>query len=117
MNIIRWFLSALAVLLADYLLKGVEVEGFGYALLFAIINTIAMAVLRPILILLTIPVTILTFGLFLLIINVLVVWISIRFTPGIHVTGFWWAAGFTLLLAIFNEMIADLVGGKEKDKK
>ncbi|MFO7259440.1 MAG: phage holin family protein [Bacteroidota bacterium] len=108
-SVVRFLLSGLAVLLTAYLLPGVHVENYGYALLVALLLSLANMFIKPILVILTIPVTILTFGLFLLVINVLIVLLVDAIVPsGFEVDGFWWGLAFSLILAIFNSLFADL---------
>ncbi len=107
-EILRFLLSGLAVLLTAYLLPGVDVRHFGYALLVAAALSIANAVVKPVLIILTIPVTILTLGLFLLVINAIIIMLVDFLVPGFEVRGFWWALAFSLILSIFNSMFSDL---------
>lgn len=111
-GVVRFLLSGLAVLLAAYLLPGVHVENYGYALLVAIVLAIVNVLVKPVLILLTIPITVLTLGLFLLVINALLILLVDYFVPGFAVDGFWWALGFSLILSIFNSMFSDLSGKK-----
>lgn len=112
-GIIRFLLSGLAVLLTSYLLPGVDVKHFGYALLVAAALSIANVLVKPVLIILTIPVTILTLGLFLLVINALIILLVDYFVPGFEVRGFWWALAFSLILSVFNSMFADI--SKDRD--
>lgn len=112
-GIIRFLLSGLAVLLTAYLLPGVDVEHYGYALLVALVLSIANIVVKPILILFTIPITVLTLGLFLLVINAVIILLVDYFVPGFNVDGFWWALAFSLILSIFNSLFTDLF----KDKR
>ena len=112
-GIIKFLLTGLAVLLTAYLLPGVHVENYGYALLMALVLAIANAFVRPILIIFTIPLTVLTLGLFLLAINAIIILIVDYFVPGFNVDGFWWALAFSLILSIFNSLFGDLT--KEKD--
>ena len=112
-GIIRFLLSSLAVLLTSYLLPGVDVKHFGYALLVAAALSIAKVLVKPVLIILTIPVTILTLGLFLLVINALIILLVDYFVPGFEVRGFWWALAFSLILSVFNSMFADI--SKDRD--
>jgi putative membrane protein len=112
-GIIRFLLSGLAVLLTAYLLPGVHVDHYGYALLVAAIISLANIFVRPLLIIFTIPITILTMGLFLLVINALVILLVDYLTPGFYVDGFWWALAFSLILSLFNSLFGDLI----KDKK
>lgn len=112
-GIIRFLLSGLAVLLTAYLLPGVDVEHYGYALLAAVVISLANIVVKPILIILTIPITIFTLGLFLLVINALIILMVDYFVPGFAVDGFWWALAFSLILSIFNSMFSELTKAKE----
>jgi putative membrane protein len=114
-GVVRFLLSGLAVLLAAYLLPGVHVDNYGYALLVAVILAIVNVIVKPILIVLTIPITVLTLGLFLLVINALLILLVDYFVPGFTVDGFWWALGFSLILSIFNSMFSDLSREKKKD--
>lgn len=107
-GIVRFFLSGLAVLLTAYLLPGVHVKHYGYALLVAAVLSVANAIVKPILIVLTIPITVVTLGLFLLVINALIILLVDYFVPNFDVDGFWWALGFSLILSVFNSMFSDL---------
>jgi putative membrane protein len=113
--IIRFLLSGVAVMLAAYLLPGVHVNEYWDALLVAVLVSIANMVVRPILIVLTIPITILTLGLFLLVINALMILGVDYFVDGFSVDGFWWALGFSLILSIFNSLFGDLTSERKRD--
>lgn len=106
--IVRFLLSGIAVLLTSYLLPGVHVENYGYALLVAVVISIANGIIRPILVVFTIPFTIITLGLFLLVINGVIILMVDYFVPGFQVDGFWWALLFSLILSVFNSLFADL---------
>ena len=112
-GIIRFLLSGLAVLLAAYLLPGVHVDHYGYALLVAFVLALANIIVKPILIVLTIPITVITLGLFLLVINALIILLVDLLVAGFHVDGFWWALGFSLILSLFNSLFSDLIKDKE----
>ena len=84
----RWLLNAAALLLVAYLYPGVMVETFFAALIAALVLGLINAVVRPILVLLTLPVTILTLGLFLFVINALLFWFVAEIVQGFRVTGF-----------------------------
>ncbi len=99
-TLINWLVSTLAVLVTAYILPGVSVAGFVPALLFAIVLGVLNAVLRPLLIILTLPVNILTLGLFTLVINALVVLLASAIVPGFVVSGFLWALLFGIILAL-----------------
>lgn len=107
-GIVRFLLSGLAVLLTAYLLPGVEVEHYGYALLVALVLSLANAIVRPILVVLTIPITVFTLGLFLLVINALIILLVDYFVPRFDVDGFWWALAFILILSVFNSMFSEM---------
>jgi putative membrane protein len=84
----RWILNAAALLLVAYLYPGVHVDGFPTAIVAALILGLVNAVVRPILIILTLPVTLLTLGLFLFVINALLFWLVAEIVPGFAVGGF-----------------------------
>ena len=90
--LLRWLISALALLALPYVISGIQLKSFYIALIAAVLLGLVNAVIRPILILLTLPVTILTLGLFILVINALLFWFVGSFVEGFHVSGFW--AGF-----------------------
>lgn len=115
-GLIRFLFSGLAVLLAAYLLPGVHVDHYGYALLVAAVLALANLLVKPVLIVLTIPITIFTLGLFLLVINALIILLVDYLVPGFRVEGFWWALGFSLILSIFNSMFSDLAKDNKKVK-
>lgn len=112
-GLVRFLLNGLAVLLTGYLLQsGVHIENYGYALLVVVVLAIANVLVKPILIIFTIPVTVVTLGLFLLVINAVIILLVDYFVPGFEVDGFWWALGFSLILSVFNSIVTDLT--KEK---
>lgn len=114
-GLIRFLLSGLAVLLTAYLLPGVDVKHYGYALLVAVILSLANLIVKPILVIFTIPITVLTLGLFLLVINAIIILLVDYFTPGFEVDGFWWALAFSIILSIFNSLFGDIM--KEKQSR
>jgi putative membrane protein len=115
--IIRFLLNGLAIFLTAYLLPehAVHVDGYGTALIVALILSIANIIVKPILIILTIPITIITLGLFLLAINAIIILFVDYLVDGFYIDGFWWALLFSLILSIFNSIFDDL--GKSKDKR
>ncbi|RAW03242.1 phage holin family protein [Pseudochryseolinea flava] len=113
-GILRFLLSGLAVLLTSYLLNGVHVRDYWYALLVAAVLSLANVIVRPVLIFFTIPITFITLGLFLLVINALIILLVDFLVPGFNVDGFWWALAFSLILAIFNSLFDDITGEKAK---
>jgi putative membrane protein len=86
--IIRWLLLAAALLLVAHLYSGVKVENFGEAMLAAFVIGLFNTLVRPLLVLLTLPITLLTLGLFLFVINALMFWWAASMLDGFSVTGF-----------------------------
>lgn len=115
--IIRLLLNGLAVVLSAYLLPGVSVEDYGTALIVALILAVVNVIVKPILVVLTIPITILTLGLFLLVINAALILFVDNLVSGFHVKGFWWALLFSLILSIFNSLFNDLAGKDRRDDR
>ncbi|KKS65536.1 hypothetical protein A3A14_03430 [Candidatus Daviesbacteria bacterium RIFCSPLOWO2_01_FULL_43_38] len=103
--LISWLISALAVLAAAYLLPGIQVASFTTALVTALVLGIINAVLKPLFLLLTLPINIITFGLFTLIINATLVMLTTYIVPGFIVDNFWWALLFSLVLSIVNSFL------------
>jgi putative membrane protein len=114
--IIRLLLNGLAVALTAYLLSGVSVTDYGTAILVALVLAIVNVLVKPILVILTIPVTILTLGLFLLVINAVIILLVDNVIGGFEVDGFWWALLFSLVLSIFNSIFNDLAGKKKRGR-
>lgn len=115
-GLVRFLLNGLAVLLTGYLLqKGVHIEHYGYALLVVVVLAVVNAIVKPILIIFTIPITVVTLGLFLLVINAGMILLVDYFVPGFNVDGFWWALGFSLILSIFNSIVTDLTKEKKNN--
>ena len=107
----KWLLSAAALLLVAYLYSGVEVRSFGAALIAAFVIGLFNTVLRPVLVLLTLPVTIVTLGLFLFVINALMFWAASGVLSGFHVNGFGAALLGSLLYSLIGLVIESALGG------
>ncbi len=107
--IINWLVTALAVLIAAYLLPGVSVRSFFSALLVALVLGLINAILRPILVILTLPITVVTLGLFILVINALLVLLTSAIVPGFDVRNFWWALLFSLIFSIVSFILHRIV--------
>lgn len=110
---IKLILSALAVIITSYLLSGVVVDDFLVALAVAALLALLNTVVRPILVVLTIPITIFTLGLFLLVINAIIILIADGIIPGFEVDGFWWALLFSVILSIINALFQGLGTDKQ----
>ena len=108
--IIQWFISASALLLVAYLYSGVQVDSFGSALIAAFVIGLFNAVLRPVLVILTLPVTIVTVGLFLFVINALMFWAASGLLSGFHVNGFGAALLGSLMYSALGVLINQALG-------
>lgn len=106
--LINWLINTLVIMVASYLLPGITIDNFVVALLVAIVLAFLNTFIRPILIILTLPITLLTLGLFLLVINALLIMLTSAIVPGFHVNGFGWAILFSILVSIINAFIAIL---------
>ncbi|MGB0404204.1 MAG: phage holin family protein [Salibacteraceae bacterium] len=106
--VLKVLASTFAVIVTAYLLPGVEVQDFMTAVLVALVMAFLNSVIKPMLIVLTIPVTILTLGFFLLVINALLIELAAYAVNGFAVDGFWWAVLFSLILSVFNSMFNGL---------
>jgi putative membrane protein len=102
--------GAISVFLADFLLSGVELSSWPSALLLVAVIILINFTIKPLLVLLTLPLTVLTFGLFLLVINAIVILLAAEITPGFTVDGFWWAMGFALILSAINSLLGISLG-------
>jgi putative membrane protein len=102
--ILRIIISAVVAFGLSYILSGVHIDKFTTALLVAVVLGILNAIIKPIIIILTLPITIFTFGLFLFVINAAIILIAAKFVPGFKVDGFWWALLFSLLLSLITSI-------------
>ncbi|MEA3450136.1 MAG: phage holin family protein [Patescibacteria group bacterium] len=103
--LISWLLAGLVVLVSAYLLSGISVSGFVIAFLVALALGLLNAFLKPILILLTLPINILTLGLFTLVINAFLIMLVAVIVPGFKVETFWWAFLFGIMLSVVNWLV------------
>lgn len=103
--ILNLVLGTIAVFAAAYILPGVHLEGWTSALILAIVLGIINAFIRPILLILTLPINILTLGLFTFVVIALCVMLASMIVPGFKVDSFWWAMGFGVVLAIISSFI------------
>lgn len=103
--IIKWLLSATALLAVAYLYSGVQITSFGAALIAAFVIGLFNMVLRPVLVVLTLPVTVVTLGLFLFVINALLFWAAASVLDGFHVRGFGAALLGSLIYSVFGIVI------------
>ena len=103
--IIKLIVTAAVAFALSRVLKGIHIDTYWTALVFALVLAVANVILKPILVLLTIPLTIITLGLFLFVINALMVLLAAHFVNGISIDGFWWALVFGLLLSIVSSLL------------
>ncbi len=106
--------NAIAVILTAYLLPGDSIENFITAIIVAAVLALLNNFLKPILVILTIPVTILSLGLFLLVINAVIILLADDLVGGFHVDNFWWALLFSIILSVINSVFGKLEGSSEK---
>jgi len=104
-----WLINTVALIAVAYLLPGVRVATFAAALVAALVLGLVNAVVRPILILLTLPATVLTLGLFIFVINGLLFWFVGSFIQGFVVAGFWWGVLGAIVFSLISWLLAALV--------
>ena len=109
----RWIINLLITALTVYILSKllvphVVVDSFVTAIIFALVLAVLNAIVKPLLILLTLPLTLITLGLFLLVINVLIILLADHFVRGINIDGFLWAFIFGLLLSVVSTILQKL---------
>ncbi len=102
-----WILNAVALLIVAYILPGITVASFGSALIAALVLGLLNTLVKPVLVILTLPITIVTLGLFLLVLNALLFWFVGSVLKGFQVDGFGWA----LLGALVYSIVAGLLSG------
>lgn len=110
--IVNWLLNAIVIMVAGYLLPGIHISSFVTALVIALILGVLNLCVRPILILLTLPLTILTLGLFLIVINALIIMLTSSLVHGFEVDNFGWAILYSLIISIIHVVIVRLFGLK-----
>ena len=103
--IMRLLLNAIAVVILSYILPGVWVDSMLTAIIVAVVLSILNFLVKPLLVILTLPITVLTLGLFLLVINAIIILIAADLIDGFQVASFWWAVIFSLLLAFLQAIL------------
>jgi putative membrane protein len=104
-----WLVNAIALIAVAYLMPSISVSSFTSALIAALVLGLVNAVIRPVLVLLTLPVTVITLGLFILVINALLFWFVGSILEGFHVQGFWGALVGSILFSIVSWLLSTLV--------
>ncbi len=108
--VIRWLVSAAALYLTSLVVRGIEVQGIGSLFFAAATIGILNAVVRPLILLLTLPLNIVTLGLFTLVVNAAMLKLASEVVRGFEVHGFWSALGGWLLLSLFTFLINVVIG-------
>lgn len=112
--IIKLFINAGLVVLLAKLLSGVSVDSYGTAVIVAIVIALLNLSVKPLLVILTLPVTLLSLGLFLLIINGIVIWMAHKLVDGFEVSSFWMGILFSVLLTVLQSIVNSIL---KEDKK
>ena len=112
----KLLLTSVAILIAGYFLPGVHVNTFWTALVVALVLSFLNVFLKPLMVILTIPFTVVTFGLFLLVINALIIMIASSWVNGFKVDGFWWAMLFSIILSAVSSFLENLVKHDENTR-
>ncbi len=112
--LLRILITALVAFGLANFLSGIHVDSFGTAIIFALLLAVLNVLVKPILILLTLPLTLITLGLFLFVVDTLVVLLASRFVNGFRIDNFWWGLLFALLLAFITSV---LFSKADKEKK
>ncbi|HOC45615.1 MAG: phage holin family protein [Syntrophorhabdaceae bacterium] len=111
--LLKWLVMTVAVLIAAYFIPGVRVASFFSALMVALFLGIVNLFLKPVLILITLPINILTLGLFTFVINAVLILLASYFVRGFQVAGFWWALLYGIVLSIVHYFLNVIVGPRE----
>lgn len=112
--LLTWLINALALLALPYLFTSIHVEGFGTALVAALVLGLINTLIRPVLVLLTLPVTLLTLGLFIFVINGLLFWWVGSFVDGFHVSGFWSGVFGAIVYSLISWLLSSLLLAKKE---
>lgn len=103
--LINWIVMTIAIIFSTYILPGITLSGFWTALLVALVLGLLNAFIKPLILILTLPINILTLGLFTLVINAAIILMVSAIVPGFNVDGFWYALLFSIVLSIIIYLI------------
>ena len=112
--IFKILLTAIAVVVIANFLPGVQIASYSSAIVVAVVLGLLRVTVKPVLIFLTLPATIVTLGLFLLVINAIIILLADYFVGGFAVAGFWVALLFSLLLSLFQSVLYSFLKGKKE---
>lgn len=113
--LLHWALTAFALWVASHVFKGLRFNGTGALAVSALLLGLANAVVRPLLVMLTLPLTLITFGLFLLVINALVLMLVAKLVKGFQLDGFWTAFWASIFMALLSLVLGAFVLGGSPD--
>ena len=113
--LIVWLINAAALLAVPYLMSSIKVESIEVALIAALVLGLINTFIRPLLVLLTLPATLLTLGLFIFVINGLLFWFVGSYVPGFHVAGFWSGVGGAILYSIISWALSAILLHNKQD--
>ena len=111
--ILRLLISGIIAYVLAKILSGVHISNITTAIIFALVLACLNAIIKPILVLLTLPITVVTLGLFLFVINALIILLADKLLDGIKVDGFWWALLFSIILSIFSSAVNTVLADKK----
>ena len=111
--ILRILLTAVAVIILQKILPGIDVDSYGTAIWVAIALGILNAFVKPLLVIFTLPATVFTLGLFLFVINAIIIMLAGNFVDGFNVSGFWYALLFSILLSFLQSILYSFIGENE----
>ena len=111
--LLGWAINAVVLLALPYVLPGVHLAGLGSALLVALVLGLLNTLIRPVLILLTLPINLLTLGLFTFVVNGFLFWLAARMIDAFRVDGFWWAVLGALVYSLASSLITGLLLRKD----
>ena len=114
--VIRVLVNAAAIWLASRIVPGISADGAGHILVAGLVLGLINALVRPVLVILTFPLTLLTLGLFLLVLNAFCLWLVSAFVPGFHVLGFWSAFWGALLVSVVSWILTALISDSGRVK-
>ena len=112
--IIRLLVTAAVAYGLAHFLSGVHIPDFKDAVIFALVLAVLNAIIKPILIILTLPITIVTLGLFLFVINAIIILLADKAMDGVRIDGFLWALIFSLILSVISSILQGMLTDKEK---
>jgi putative membrane protein len=107
--LLTWLINAAALFALPYLMQSIRVADFSTALVAALLLGLVNALVRPVLVVLTLPVTVLSLGLFIFVINGLMFWLVANFVRGFQVAGFWPAVGGAILYSIISWLLSSVL--------